>query len=400
MDDRSMIRPVLESLEYFSDSEVELEFYYKIIDKFCAHWFGKPVFVEDFDKVDYLLMHDLLGEYLRFESNNKRVALWLLTINRVCYNYSVNLNSVKVRLKEMETTIADDIDTSLIEPILNLLSDLESKHIRAGAEDMGHEDEVGNFLQWVGLYSSYIYSSLENKEDFYDKNVIKAMHFLLVEFIKQRSNDKRLAFLILAIIEACRQYSLQNECNIQDYIKDEDDLKEETVVAGTEENMVEELLNRLKNENQKQRERPVLSMEILADQYIKDSFDKFIEELNFDVNEAVTVFNNYTNVLADKFINFDKGQQFLFLQTLSRYRKKCKDSLKVSVHNNLKKSVEMLGEKSKIWFEAEHKKMIAEKDLYIEFIIQKLKSENLSKVNRAKLFIMLYLIHKLELLES
>ena len=96
-------------------------------------------------------------------------------------------------------------------------------------------------MQWVGIYSSFVYPSLENKQDYYDKTIIKATNFLLSEFIKQKSNDKRLAFLILAILEACRHYSLVNleSYDSQDFTAE---FPEGFVVPGTEENMVSELL--------------------------------------------------------------------------------------------------------------------------------------------------------------
>ena len=39
------------------------------------------------DAVLYLT-HDLLGEYLRLEENSKRLAFWLLTLNRCCLNFT------------------------------------------------------------------------------------------------------------------------------------------------------------------------------------------------------------------------------------------------------------------------------------------------------------------------
>ncbi len=399
MEDRSMIKPILEALEYFSSSDEELQFYYKVIDKFCATWFGSKILASKFTKLDYLLIHDLLGEYIRFESNNKRVALWILSINRVCYNYSVNLSFIKKDLSEIGDAIDDTLDTSLIEPIVNNLKEFEKLHLQAGVDNRGEADVIGNFLQWVGLYTSYIYPSLENKENFYDKNIIKAMNFLLVEFIKQKSNDKRLAFLIMAIMEACSQYSLRDDINSVIIEDMSSELSEGAVIPGTEENMVSELLNKLKEENDKQRQRPILSKEILADQYIKDSFDLFIEDLNYDVNESVSVFNNYVNTLTNKFVTFDQGKQFLFMQTLNRYRRNCKSSLKEGVYKTLKKSVRLLSEQSKKWFIDELKKLENESDVYIDFVIQKLKSEKVSKTNTSKLFVMLYLIYKFELME-
>lgn len=401
MEDRSMIKPILEALEYFSSSEEELQFYYKVIDKFCAAWFGKQILASNLTKIDYALLHEMLGEYIRFESNNKRVALWILSINRVCYNYSVNLESVKQELKGMEESIDDSFDTSLIDPIVNNLKEFEHLHLTAGLNDKGENDIVGNFLQWVGVYTTLIYPSLENKQDFYDKNVIRAMNYLLAEFIKQKSNDKRLAMLIIAVMEACRQYSIQiSGKNIYGVGTLGDvSFPEGYIFGGTEENMVEELLDRLKEENAKQRQKPILSKEILADQFVKDSFDKFVDELNDDVNESVSVFNQYANMLANKFVTFDQGKQFLFLQTLIRYRKGCRNCVKDGVYNTLRRSISLLSDQSQNWFSQELKNLRNENDVYIDFVIQKLKSERVSKINTSKLFIMLYLIYKFDLMD-
>ena len=173
MEDRSMIKPILDALEYFSTSEEELEFFYNVVDKFCAAWFGKPVFASHFSKIDYALLHELLGEYIRFESNNKRIALWILAINRVCYNFTASLDSVKYEICEMEDSIDDSFDTTLIDPIVSSLKSFERQHLNAGVNDKGENDGVGDFLQWVGIYVTYVYPSLENKQNFYDKNIPK-----------------------------------------------------------------------------------------------------------------------------------------------------------------------------------------------------------------------------------
>lgn len=398
MEDRSMIKPILEALEYFSESEVELQFYYKIIDKFCARWFDEKMTVAKFTQIDFLLVQELLGEYIRFDSNSKKVALWILSLNRVCYNYTANLLGIKKELKEFEKTINNSFDSTLIEPIIKNIRYLEELHQKSGVDNHGEEDIIGDFLQWVGIYSSFVYPSLENKQDYYDKTIIKATNFLLSEFIKQKSNDKRLAFLILAILEACRHYSLVNleSYDSQDFTAE---FPEGFVVPGTEENMVSELLKKLKEENTKQRQRPALSREILADQFIKDSFDNFIDEMNEDINESVAVFNNYVNELTTIFVGFDQGKQFLFIQTILRYRSNCKSSLKEGVHKMLRKSVKMLPEQTRAWFSQELGKLREEPDIYIDFVLQRLKTEKVSKVNTSKLFIMLYLIYKFDLID-
>lgn len=393
MEDRSVIKPVIDALEYFIRGEEEIQFFYKIIDKFCAKWFNNKINAAKFDKTDIFLIHEMLGEYLRFESNNKRVALWLLAINRVSYNFTVDLSNIKKELKELEKSIDDNFDNSLILPILSWLVDLENMHNNVNKENLGLQDITGNFLQWVGLYTTYIYPSLENKLDIYDKKVTKAMNYLLMEFIKQKSNDKRLAFLLLAIIEACKQYSLQNSQVDKTTIINNKDM----ITAGSEEILVEELLNKLKEENEKQRQRPVLTKEIQADQFVKDSLDDFIDNINFDVNEAVSIFNNYTSKLTNKLITFDHKKQYLFFQTLYRYRANCQNCLKESVYYNLKNSVKMLSSHTKIWLEQELENINQQKDLYIDYILQKLKPDNAAKINTAKLFIMLYLIKKFNL---
>ncbi|MEE1291620.1 MAG: hypothetical protein UHW86_11405 [Spirochaetota bacterium] len=396
MEDRSMIKPILDALEYFSTSEEELEFFYNVVDKFCAAWFGKPVFASHFSKIDYALLHELLGEYIRFESNNKRIALWILAINRVCYNFTASLDSVKYEISEMEDSIDDSFDTTLIDPIVSSLKSFERQHLNAGVNDKGENDGVGDFLQWVGIYVTYVYPSLENKQNFYDKNIVKAMNYLLVEFIKQKSNDKRLALLILGLMESCRQYAIQISGGMPQF--DEGKFfPEGYVLGGTEESMVEELLDRLKEENEKQRQKPVLSKELNADQYIKDSFDQFIIDLNDDVNESVSVFNQFANTMSNKLISFNEEQLSLFFQTLIRYRKKCHVVIKESVFHTLKRSVSLLSEQSKKWFSEELEKLRINNEIYVDYIVHKLKTEKSSKVNTAKLFVMLYLIYKLEL---
>ena len=224
------------------------------------------------------------------------------------------------------------------------------------------------------------------------------MNYLLVEFIKQKSNDKRLALLILALMESCRQYAIQISGGLPQF----DECKffpEGYIMGGTEESMVEELLNRLKEENEKQRQKPILSKELHADQYLKDAFDKFINDLNDDVNESVSVFNQFANTMSNKLVSFSEEQISLFFQTLIRYRKKCHVAIKESVFHTLKRSVNLLSEQSKTWFSEELEKLCNDSEIYVDYIIHKLKNEKSSKINTAKLFVMLYLIYKLELLK-
>lgn len=395
MNDGSVIQPILDALKYFSRSNDELQYYYKIIDKFCAKWFGHRIRVKDFDTVDILLIHELLGEYLRFDSNNQRIALWLLTINRICYNFTAVLSEALTEINTVTKNLGQSMDASLIKPIIRNLQIFEDLHLSSGINNLGENDTIGNFLQWVNMYSVYIYPSLENKKDFYDKTILRAMNFLLMEFIKQRTNDKRLAFLIMAIMEACKQYSLlqpdQQVPNIT--LNGGSD-----VIAGTEETIVEKILIKLKNENQKQRLRPAGTVSsILADKYIKESFDKFLEEMHKDSTEAVSIFNNYNSELAETLCSIDKGKQFIFLQTLFRYKYECREELDKNVFTNLKNSVNLLSSVTRDWFAAELKKLETRKDFYSEFVIQKLAAETGSALNKAKLFILLYLIFKFKL---
>ncbi len=400
--DASMLKPILDAIEYFNESQQELEYFYKIIDKFCVQWFTRPVFVSSFNTVDLLLIHDLLGEYLRFEGNNKKIALWLLSINRVCYNFNADLSEAIEGINEMMEYSDEELDTSLIEPIITNLKELEQKHLNAGVDNNGSSDSIGNFLQWVGLYATFIYPSLTNKTDFYDKSVLKAMNYLLTEFIKQRSNDKRLAFLIMAIIEACKQYSVQNRDVNPQMLKDyAENAEGEVVFAGTEEDMVQELLHKLSDETTRQikKKKTVFAKEILSDHDLKDSFDNFISDINADPVECVSKFNAYSSELASKFLSLDTGKQFLFLQTLSHYKMNSGQYLSAEVYDNLKKSVSMLSQKTIDWFKTELGRLEDRKDLYIEYILQKIYNESTStKNNSIKLFMMLYLIKKLELL--
>ena len=323
--------------------------------------------------------------------------MWILAINRVCCNYTASLDSAKYEISELEESIDDSFDTTLIDPIVSSLKAFEQQHLNAGINDKGENDGVGDFLQWVGIYVTYVYPSLENKQNFYDKNIIKAMNYLLAEFIKQKSNDKRLALLILALMESCRQYAIQISGGLPQF----DERKvfpDGYVMGGTEESMVQELLNKLKEENEKQRLKPILSKELHADQFLKDAFDKFIIDLNDDVNESVSVFNQFANTMSNKLVNFSEEQVCLFFQTLIRYRKKCHVVIKESVFHTLKRSVSLLSEQSKSWFSEELEKLRNDNEIYVDYIVHKLKNEKSSKINTAKLFVMLYLIYKLELL--
>ena len=72
--------------------------------------------------------------------------------------------------------------------------------------------------------------------------------------------------------------------------------------------------------------------------------------------------------------------------------------IKESVFHTLKRSVNLLAEQSKNWFSEELEKLRNDNEIYVDYIVHKLKNEKSSKINTAKLFVMLYLIYKLELL--
>lgn len=399
MEDSSIVKPILEALDYFNNSPEEINYFYKIIDKFCANWFNKNIQISKFKNIEYIIIHDLLGEYIRFEENNKRIALWLLAINRVCYNYTSDLKQTVEELNNIKNSIDQDIDSTLIEPILKHLKILERLHKNAGKDDTGQSDLISNFLQWVMIYTSLIYPSLENKMDFYEKSTVKAMNFLLIEFIKQRSNDKRIAYLLMAIMEACRDFSLQHQDIDSDFVEAYEK-NNEVVLPGKEKAFVEEILNRLKNENIKQRENPLLYTEISPEEYVKDKLDKLIEEVNFDKSEAVNVFNKNTFEISSKFLSLNEEKQIQFLQTLFLYRQKCSDIIKPEIIQNIKRSVSLLSEKTKEWFRKEVDKLENQPDKYFKYAIKKINSEHsTSKYNSSKLFIMVYLFNKLSLLQ-
>ena len=271
MEDRSIIKPILDALDYFNSSPEETNYFYNIIDKFCAYWFGKIINVNNLNNVELLLIHELLGEFIRFEENTKRVALWLLSINRICYNYTNDLSTLILELEKINHDDNRDIDVTLIEPILKQVQFLDNLHKKAGKDsDRGEGDLITNYLQWVMVYTSIIYPSLNVKLDFYNNTIIKSMNFILMEFIKQRSNDKRMAYLIMGIIEGCNQYNIQNENYVKDFIENYPD--KEIVLAGQEEALVKELLSKLKNENIKQRENNMILQDITPKEYVDNTY--------------------------------------------------------------------------------------------------------------------------------
>ena len=398
MDDRSTVKPILDVIEYFKESDVELRYFYSIVDKFCAKWFKHPVLASKFDSVDLALIHELLGEYIRFEVNSKKMALWLFSINRVCYNYNNEDLSLKEKeVDDLKDDIGDSFDTSLISPIIDTIIRLENEHLNAGSENLGANDSIGNLLQWIDVYTTYVYPSLENKTNFNDKSLLKAMVFLLSEFLQQSTNNMRFAYLILTVMEACKQYSLTNKFDSE--FVNKYDKTGETVFAGQDEKLVEELLKKLSNETIRQKSMTIINKETLADNFIKNSLDSLIDDMMREPSEAVSNFNKYLFSISNKFLTLDIGKQFLFLQVLYGYKNGTNELLSTQVRNNLRKSIDMLGEQTKLWFNKELLQLGKRKELYGEYVIQKIvKDDNMSKENSTRLFIMLYLIEKFKLL--
>jgi hypothetical protein len=409
MADKSIIEPILAGLEYFNKSSEEISYFYNIIDKFCANWFGRQIRVEQFSNIEFLLVHDLLGEFIRIEENNKRISLWLLAINRVCYNYNSDLRSSHEELEKMKMDLNNDIDSTLIDPILTELRIYERLHLNAGKHDRGEKDLISNFMQWIMAYTNFIYPSLENKMDFYEENMIKAMNFILFEFIKQRSNVKRMAYLVMAIIEACNQYSLQNQNISPEFFKEY--AEEERIIPGTEEKLVSEILDRLKNENQKQkglslkieenkedRKNEDSSMNTLMNTYAINIIDKLIADLNICEDTCITKFNKYISKISTKFLTFNENEQYSFLKQILKYDIKKASIIKNMILETLKKSINQLSDNTKEWIGEELKKLEKKDNSYADKVIKKInQEESINKINTVKLFIMLIILKKLKI---
>jgi len=396
MEDKSIIQPILDALQYFNESKEEINYFYKIIDKFCANLFGKKININNLTSAEMILIHDLLGEYIRFEENNKRVALWLLSINRVCYNYTVDLSGTIAEINSQSEKTDQNFDSTLIEPILIQLKTLNALHKDAGKKDLGQSDIISNFLQWVMVYTTIIYPSLENKFDFYDDTTLKAMHFILLEFIKQRSNDKRMAYLIMAIIEACRNYSIQadNDCSsfINAYNPDDG-----AVIPGQEETMIKELLEKLKDQTIQQRDNEEDKNNESIESYIKNSYDSFIDSLLTDKEKINKNFHSFIENLTEKVISLEIEKIISFFKILFRYRSHTKLCLNQEIIDILKNSIEKLPENSKDWVNDKIKNFSTEKEQYIKNIIKFRAKKKLDLYNFVKPYIIIFLIYKLEL---
>jgi hypothetical protein len=398
MEDRSIIRPILDALDYFNSSPEETNYFYNIIDKFSAYWFGKIINVNNLNNVEMLLIHELLGEYIRFEENSKRVALWLLSINRICYNFSNDLSSLVLELEKINHDENQDIDVTLIEPILKQIQTLDAIHKKAGKEsDRGEGDLITNYLQWVMVYASIIYPSLNNKLDFYTNTIIKSMNFILMEFIKQRSNDKRMAYLVMGIIEACNQYNIQNENYVKEFIENYPD--REIVLAGQEEALVKELLLKLKDEKIKQRENRMILQDTAPEEYVVNTYKKLISELNSDSILAVTNFNKYILRLTSKILSYNDENKSVFLSNILDFDSDALNNVNSEIIEKLRKSMSLLPEKTKNWINKELAKLNQDKKGSIDRVVNSLKTKEFaSKFNYMKPFVLLYLSYKFQII--
>jgi hypothetical protein len=244
LQDKSIIQPVLRAVEALQSSRAQLASMYRVIDQFCALWIGRPRDKMSFREDTALyLIHDLLGEYLQLEENNRRVAFWLLTLNRCCHNFTVDLEDPRRELERAILEMDLGLDTTLLEPIFRQVEQFEETHSRAQREQLGENDILGNFLQWVGIYCSYIYPNIVRDENRVNRTAIGAISFLLSEYIKLRSNVSRMAALLLGIKEACA-YGSSTRTAAEPGVT----AASGAVPAGQEEEYVEDLLKLLRQE--------------------------------------------------------------------------------------------------------------------------------------------------------
>src|SRR5512138_1721417 len=138
MQDRSIVRPVLSAMDNLRAAEADLAVYYRIVDAFCAQWNGalRERTRLQGDEIIYLI-HVLLGEYLRFEGNNRRVALWLLTIHRCCRNRGAALDEARRELGDTMRSADLSFDDTLLEPILKKVQFFEERHEEASRNGLG-----------------------------------------------------------------------------------------------------------------------------------------------------------------------------------------------------------------------------------------------------------------------
>jgi hypothetical protein len=243
--DKSIVRPVLDAINAMRSSHRELAVYYGIVDVFCSRWMGKPrgaMNLEDEETI--YLAHELLREYLRFEGNNKRVALWLLTINRCCRNYSADLARARREFARAVRGTDLDFDHTLLAPILQKANLFESRHSKASTVELGANDTMGSFYQWIGIYCTYVYPRLREDPHARDRSMVSTLAFLISEFISLKENVSRVAALLLAMKEACAlgQPSVREG-------HPAGGAPDGIVAAGTETEIVEQILERLRAES-------------------------------------------------------------------------------------------------------------------------------------------------------
>jgi hypothetical protein len=207
--DRSIVRPVLDALDSLATSRHEIDAYYRIVDRFCALWIGRSraEMGLEADETTYLA-HELLREYLRVEGGDRRVALWLLTINRCCQNAAADLSRVR---EEFAATVREadlDFDHTLLAPILEKVRLFEERHANAADQGLGAQDILGNYYQWIGIYCTYVYPRLVRDARASDRSMVSTLAFLISEFISLKENVSRVAALLLAIKEACATSTL------------------------------------------------------------------------------------------------------------------------------------------------------------------------------------------------
>ncbi len=250
--DKSLVQPVLDAIIEMRSSPRELAVFYEIVDVFCARWLGKPrsqMSLEDEETI--YLAHELLREYLRFEGNNKRVALWLLTINRCCRNYTADLSGPGENFSLAVSGSDLDFDRTLLGPILQKADLFESRHSTAVSQEMGADDAMGSFYQWIGAYCTYVYPKLQEEAagggpvQHADKAMVSTLAFLISEFISLKENVSRVAAIFLALKEAC---ALGQPAGGQQALPAPAPT-EGMVAAGTEADLVGQILEKLRAES-------------------------------------------------------------------------------------------------------------------------------------------------------
>jgi hypothetical protein len=245
--DRSIVRPVLDAINTLRSNRADLTVYYRIIDLFCARWLGIPrseMNIEDEESI--YLAHELLREYLRFEDSTLRVALWLLTINRCCRNYSADLSHVASEFEQAVQGADLDFDGTLLAPIIEKVKFFEAAHAAAGAKTLGQDDAMSSYYQWIGIYCTNVYPRLKQDPQARDRSMVSTLGFLISEFISLKENVSRMAALLLAIKQACVHGRTSDRPQDGRRSTPEDD---GTVMPGTETAIVEQILERLRAES-------------------------------------------------------------------------------------------------------------------------------------------------------